>query len=301
MFSVIIMAILIALAALLLVKGEVRRIIPGDRYTDPVEKRYGLRWFAILPIVLLLIVAFFSFTTRVEAKQVGVLTTWGKPADKTYSSGLAFHMPWSKMTQIDATTQTNEYHGKNAIKVILADKNTADVSATIRWAVNEKNANTVFADFRSDDPTQQLRKAVVSTQLKAALNTVFNSYDATAEKPATPDDLSKQVENILKGRTDGLVDVKSITISYIKPDATVQKKIDQLQSQKAQTKVAAEKVLTAEQEADANGKLSDSISNDPNVLVSKCLDLIADGELNPPAGFSCWPGANGSVVIPSTK
>jgi len=300
MFSIFVMAAFIAIAAFLLIKGRITWTKQSG-YSDVSEHSHSLRPYAAIPIVLLLLVAFFSFTTRVEAKQVGVLSTFGKPSDKTYGSGLAFHMPWQEMTQIDATTQTNEYHGGNALKVILADKNTADISVTIRWAVNPKNANDVYADFRSNDPTESLRKAVVSTQLKAALNTVFNGYDATAEKPATPDDLSKQVESILKTRTDELVNIKSITISYIKPDATVQKKIDQLQSQKAQTKVAAEKVLTADQEAQANRKLSESVSNDPNVLVSKCLDLIADGDLNPPAGFSCWPGQGGSVVIPSTK
>ena len=300
MFSVFILLVLLAVTIALLVKGSLS-FTKRSSYSEDVVKTYSLRPYAIIPLVLLLLIAFFSFTSRVEAKQVGVLTTFGKPADKTYGSGLAFHMPWSKMTQIDATTQTNEYHGKNAIQVILSDKNTADISATIRWAVNEKNANTVYADFRSDDPTDSLRKAVVSTQFKAALNSTFNSYDATAEKPESPEDLAADVQRIVESKTDGLVDIKSITISYIKPDKAVQKKIDAIQTQRGSTKVATEKIITAEKEAEANRILSNSVSNDPNVLVSKCLDLIADNAFNPPAGFSCWPGGGGSVVLPATK
>lgn len=290
MFSFSTLLFLVLLMVLLIALG--RREVDGT----PIN----FRLFAVVPLILALVIGFFAFTTRVEAKQVGVLTTFGKPASKTYDAGLAFHMPWQKMTQIDATTQTNEYHGDSAIKVILVDKNTADISATIRWSVNRENANDVYADFRSDDPTDSLNKAVVSTQFKAAMNSVFNSYDATDESPKTTTELAKEVEAIMADKTDDLVNIKSITISYIKPDAAVQKKIDALQTQRGATKVANEKIVTAEAEAKANQILADSVSNDPNVLVSKCLDLIADGAFTPPAGFSCWPGGGGGVVIPSS-
>lgn len=268
---------------------------------DEKAHRTPLRGIAVFFLLFGLFAAFFAFTTRVEAKQVGVLTTLGSPSDKTYGSGPALRFPWQKMTQIDATTQTNEYHGDNAIKVILTDKNTADISATIRWAVNPTAAHEVYSDFRSNDPTEGLNKAVVSTQFKAAMNYVFNSYDATAENNKTPATLAKHVEDIMSGKTNGLVDIKSVTISYIKPDKAVQRKIDALQTQRGATKVAEEKKATARAEAEANEIISKSISNDPNVLVSKCLDLLGDGAFQPPAGFSCWSGGGGSVVIPATK
>lgn len=260
---------------------------------------YYLWWTGLIPLFIALIVLAFSATAVVQAKQVGVLTTFGKPAERTLNSGLHFKAPWQKVTSIDATTQTNEYHGDTALDVILADKNTAKISATIRWSVNRENANDVYADFRSDDPTDSLRKAVVSTKFKAAMNSVFNSYDATSEDQKTPEELAAQVQEILLSETDELVNVKSITISYIKPDEAVQRKIDALQTQRGATRVAEEKKATAKAEAEANRLLSASISQDPNVLVSKCLDLIADGAFTPPAGFSCWPGGGGSVVIPS--
>lgn len=296
------MTALIAIATFLLVKGKISWTKSDGGYNPVItEHSVGLRRYAAIPLVLLVIVAFFSFTTRVEAKQVGVLTTFGKPAAETYSSGLAFHMPWQDMTQIDATTQNYKYHGDNSIQVILGDKNTANISASIRWAANKDNANTVFADFRSNDPTENLGDSVVSVEFKAAMNSVFNSYDATVEGSETPESLAERVGEIMSTKTEGLVDIKKITISYIKVDAAVQKKIDALQSQRGATKVAEEKEKTAKAEAAANRELSGSVSNDPNVLVSKCLDLIADGDLTPPAGFSCWPGTNGSVVIPAAK
>lgn len=247
-----------------------------------------------------LVFIILSCTTMVEAKQVGVLTTFGKPSDQTLSSGLHFKAPWQKVTEIDATIQTDEYHGDSCITVVLADKNTACISATNRWAVSKDNANSVYADFRSDDPTKSLRNAVVSTQFKAAVNDVFGSFDATKDGAADTDALAKKVTDKLLTKTDDLVTIESVTISFIKPSETLQDKIEALQAQEEKTRIATEAKATATQEAAANRILSDSISDDPNVLVSKCLDLLAEG-YDAPAGFTCWPGSSGAVVVPSTK
>lgn len=303
MFSVIACGILLLIAFAFFVFGPRVQL---DSYTrddegNKVRDTVSLRLAGLIPLLIVLVWLASTCTTIVQAKQVGVVTTFGKPSDTTLGSGLHLKAPWQKVTDIDATIQTDEYHGDSAIKVILSDKNTADISATIRWAINKDKANEIYADFRSDDPTDSFRKAVVSTQFKAAMNSVFNSYDATAESPLTPSELSDKVHAILKEKTHDLLDIKSITISYIKPDKAVQKKIDALQTQRGATKVAEEKIVTAKAEAEANRILSESVSNDPNVLVSKCLDLIADGAFEPPAGFSCWPGSTGSVVVPSAK
>jgi hypothetical protein len=43
---------------------------------------------------------------------------------------------------------------------------------------------------------------------------------------------------------------------------------------------------SAEAEAKANEILSKSVSKDPNVLVSKCLDAVRESGLSP---LGCWP------------
>ena len=42
--------------------------------------------------------------------------------------------------------------------------------------------------------------------------------------------------------------------------------------------------------------LATSISNDPNILVSKCLDILAKAA-NLPSGFSCFPGSTAGVLV----
>ena len=256
-----------------------------------------------IALVVALVVGFFSMTATVQAKEVGVLTTFGKPAERTLEPGLSVKAPWQKVTTIDSTVQTNEYNGDNAIKVILSDKNTADISATIRWSVADDKANEVFSQFRErkDEPVEELRKSVVSTQFKAAMNSVFNSYDAVAEKPKTPEVLADEVKTIVESKAEGLVEIKSVTISYIKPDAAVQKKIDALQTQRGATKVALEREETAKAEARANKALAASISDDPNVLVNKCLDIVEKAVEENKAGilpstFSCGDSKAGVIV-----
>lgn len=65
-------------------------------------------------------------------------------------------------------------------------------------------------------------------------------------------------------------------------------------------RIAEQREATAEKEASANRKLADSVSKDPNVLVSNCLNLLGemvDKGQPVPAGFSCWPGGGASSVI----
>lgn len=280
-------------------KGEPDRFgyVAKERvYNTANTKLYGL-----IPLVIAGIILAFACTVQVPAKQVGVVTEFGKPQEGTLDSGLHLKAPWQGVTEIDATIQTDEYHGESAITVVLADKNTASISATIRWSVNEENANEVYADFRSDNPTESLRDAVVSTQFKAAVNAAFGNYDATQEAAPDYDALAGSVETAMLAKTKGLVDINDITISYIKPSEKLQAKIEAIQAQEARTRIAAEAIETARKEAEANRILSESISNDPNVLVSKCLDLMADGSIVAPAGFQCWNSNSSSVVIPSAK
>lgn len=274
-------------------------------FTTVKHPVYLSRLFGFIPLAIAAIIMALACTTMVQAKQVGVVTSFGKPQDQTLSSGLHFKAPWDKVTEIDATIQTDEYHGKSGIQVRLSDGNTATISATIRWSVSEDNANKVYEDFRSDDPTLSLRDAVVSTKFKAAMNSTFAAFDPLTLAGATgeaPDylALADSVKGAMLKQTDELVDIDSITISLVTLDKDSQKKIDAYIGEVGKTRIAEQAQATAKAQAEANRILSQSISNDPNVLVSKCFDMLAEG-FNAPAGFSCWPGGNGAVVVPAGK
>lgn len=253
------------------------------------------------------LIMFFACQVSIQPKQVGVVTTWGKVHEQTLSPGWNWKGPFDKVTEIDATTQTDEYRGDDAIQVRLKDGNTAEVYTTVRWSISEKEASKVYSEFRSDDPTDSLRKAMVSTQFKAAANAEFANFDplslAGVDGTAAPDykALADGIKKRIEAETEGLVNVRSVTVSLIKLDKRSQKNLDDYVAQVAKTRVAIEAKTTADKQALANKALADSLSKDPNVLVSRCLDLIESGDLKPPAGFSCWPGGGSGVVIPGGR
>lgn len=288
---------------LLLVGGFWLGFAPSRVGANPNRGAQGfpLKRFAAVFMILGLLCLFFSMFTTVEAKQVGVKTTFGKVSNDTLSAGPHLKAPWSKVTEIDSTIQTDEYRGDDCITVVLIDKNTACISATDRWSVNDDKANDVYAEFRTDDPTGSLRDAVVSTQFKAAVNDTFGGYDATQQARPDYDDLASQVLTKFEAKTRGLIDIESITISYIKPSDKLQSKIEAIQAQEAKTRIATEALETAKKQAQANEALSASVSNDPNVLVAQCIEGLVNGDITNQPGFSCWPGGGSGVVIPSAK
>jgi regulator of protease activity HflC (stomatin/prohibitin superfamily) len=262
----------------------------------------------------------FSSFAIVQAKEVGVLTTFGKPSERKLGAGLSFKAPWQKVTHIDGTIQTDKYRGDDCIYVRIGDGSRSCLTLTHRWQIVPERADETFANFRSNDPTESLRDAVVSTQLVSVAQDVLSEYNpisdlqvvdadnANASLDFAPDydqiaqDISDGME--LRYGTEPLVKTVAITVSYLSLSNSTQSKIDAFIAEVANTRIAVQRRQTAQAEAAANRELSESVTNAPNVLVSKCLDIMAEGEkigYQFPAGFSCWPGDNGSVVIPSAR
>ena len=274
----------------------------------------------VIAIVIALAILASGIFTSVTAKNAGVLVSFGKVSEKTLSPGLHAKMPWQKVVEIDGTIQTDEYRDDSCIQVRIGDGSQACISITNRWSVVETEADRVYKDFKSDDPTLSFRDAVISTQLKASLQKALSDYNPVAQfngasKDASSADLSfspdydsvsKVVEEDMKARLgdQAMAQVESITISYMQLSQNTQKKLDDYVAAIGETRIAEQKQQTAAAQAEANGLLSASVSNNPNVLVSKCLDTLAESMekgYQLPAGFSCWPGDGNAVVIPGTK
>jgi regulator of protease activity HflC (stomatin/prohibitin superfamily) len=275
--------------------------------------------FALIPFVLALILGVFSCTTIVQAKEVGVLTTFGKPSDRTLEPGLHIKAPWQKVTEVDGTIQTDKYVGDKCIYVRIGDGSRACLTLTHRWQIVPERANETYANFRSNDPTESLREAVVSTQLVSVAQDVMSKYNpiaglstVAAEDAGANLNFAPDYDQIAADITAGmdarygpepLVRTVAITVSYLSLSDTTQAKINAFIAEVANTRIAVQKEQTAAAEAKANQALEASVTNAPNVLVSKCLDLLAEASKTHyalPAGFSCWPGSNG-VVIPGGK
>lgn len=280
------------------------------------------RGLAILVGFVGLVLVALSCITTIGPKNTGVISTFGAVSSRTLDAGPALKWPWQRVTDIDGTIQTDEYVHKTELSVRLGDGQTAKVWTTNRWRINPEAANLVYQDYRSDDPTKSFRDAVVSTQFKSAINDVLGDFNPTqsidnvdtqnvnqlaSKADFTPDydSLSQQVEDKLASKVtkgdESLIEIVDVTISFIDYGAKTDQKINAFLGEVAKTRQALQAQATATAQAKANKILADSISRDPNVLVSRCLDLIAEGEASLPAGFQCWPNTGGAVVLPSGR
>lgn len=257
--------------------------------------------FALLGIFVVL--TGFSSMTIVPTKNVGIVTTFGNP-EGTLDNGFHWKAPWDKVTELDGTIQTDTH---TETQVRLANQGVAFVDNSVRWRIVEDEADELFKDYRE---FENIRDSLVTRELAASLNTVFEDYDPLATNEAGEltvpglEDLSSELTIALQEKVGDGVEVISVIITKVKLDDATQSRLNALQTEIANTRIAEQSALTAEAEALANEILSDSVSEDPNVLVSKCMDLlnemISSGMTVPPA-FSCWPGSQSALVLPSAN
>lgn len=263
-----------------------------------------------------------SCLSFVGAKNIGIVTQFGKPVD-TGTAGVLWHAPWEGVTEIDGTVVTNEYYGDDCITGKIGDGSSACLYATIRWRINPDKADTIYGDYRDkdDEPTEEFRKAVISTQFKAAVQNVLGAFNpvsalevigedeaATAQKQLDfvpdVDQMGSDLERLMKDRLakDNLAEIVSISVSGVQISKSTQKTIDEFIAEVGRTRIAAQNRKTSEQQALANKAISDSVNNNPAVLESRCIDALLtaiEKDYGLPAGFSCFGG--NSVVLPAAK
>jgi regulator of protease activity HflC (stomatin/prohibitin superfamily) len=286
----------------------------------------------LIPFALVVLLVVGSCLTTVGTKDVGVVTTFGRPTGRDLENGLHLKLPWQKVNELDGAINPDSYVGDACINVRIGDSTTACVEGTIRWRIVPSQASVLYQDYRSDDVNQTIRDSLVKTQFNAALNDVLGKYNPLATVaaaaasslksggPATItstapnlDEFSADVEKSMdehlvaasrNSKSGGAPQVKviSVTLNFIHLATTTQDKINDFLKEVGATRVAEQHEQTAQAQANANRQLAASVSKDPNVLVSKCFDAIEESikaKYALPAGFSCWNGGGSAVVVPS--
>jgi regulator of protease activity HflC (stomatin/prohibitin superfamily) len=126
---------------------------------------------------------------------------------------------------------------------------------------------------------------LVIGELRAALNEVFSDLDPLA--PENSDGANVQALGDQVGRevTDQ-IEIINVIVPLVNYDEATQDRMNAVNVEKANTRVAEQRAKTAEAEAKANEILAASVSNDPNVLVGRCLDAARDAHISP---LGCWP------------
>ena len=131
----------------------------------------------VLPAVLAVVLVVFSCLTTVGTKDIGVVTTFGRPTGRDLENGLHVKLPWQKVNELDGAINPDSYTGGSCIDVRIGDSTTACVEGTIRWRIVPKQASVLYQDYRSDDVNETIRDSLVKTQFNAALNDVLGKYN----------------------------------------------------------------------------------------------------------------------------
>ncbi|WP_300676279.1 hypothetical protein [Nocardioides sp.] len=148
------------------------------------------------------------------------------------------------------------------------------------------------------NPLTNVDKAVASgtvgeTNLEISATPDLDSYSAKIK-----DAMNERLAQLNNGKRQ--ITVRSVTMSLLSLAQTTQDKINAYQAEVGNTRIAQQQEKTAAAQAAANKALSQSVSKDPNVLVSRCLDILNDmvkANQAVPAGFTCWPGGSSNLVL----
>lgn len=276
-------------------------VFTGRRFAS-TDAKPGLTIIGSVLGVIAVALILASSWNPVPTQDIGIVTSFGQPTGHL-GAGANWTAPWDQVTDMDEAYQVTD----DTFTVRIAGGQTAQATVQLRWQVAPAAADSVFRNYKNS--TSGVENGLITPELNAATNAVLDGYDpltpiatgaaaGTAANPSTTQ-LAAQIQTALAGRLDGDVTVRTLVLRPLVYDATVQARINSVLAQTAKTDVAKQSELTAAAQAAANKIAEAALSSNPLVLVQQCMNAIADGQLQPPAGFSCWPGSGSGVVIPS--
>mgnify|MGYP001943743497 FL=1 len=244
---------------------------------------------------IIMIVA--SCTVAVPARTVGVVTAFGKPTG-TLSNGLHLVKPWEDVEKMDASLQTNRYTGDSAIGVRLANQSEAKADASIQWQLREEDAEQMYLDYRE---FERIHNDLVDREFRASVNAVLASYnpldaEAIAKGGIDLNEFADDIKKDMQKRMGKSVEVRSVALPIINYDADTQRKIDQLQSEVANTRAAEQSKKTAKEIAEANEIMRRSLSDE--VLSQRCIEAA---EKVGAAPVGCVNGSGATPLVDMRK
>lgn len=297
-------------AAFTVVAAVVWRVARSKRKDDNYDTEKTRFWAKVCTVglaaitgLLILISSFWIVGTQ----NIGIVRSFGKPIG-VVSNGPQWTAPWQTVTDMDYSIQVTDFTAASCdIQVRLADGQTACPKVGVRWQINTTAADALFRRYKGS--TQGVENGVLIPALQKYSNIVFADYDPVKllnspvpvgqkGNPSIPQ-LADQVEKQLKAAIGGEVKIDLLNIPNISYSPSVQNRINQILAQKAQTLIAQQAEQTATAQAAANRTIASSVSHDPAVLTSRCLDLMQEIIKNgdtPPINM-CNLSGGGTPVI----
>lgn len=249
------------------------KVGPND---DTVHPRKYVRIGAGVLTGIFALVLILSSVVTVPTREVGIETAFGKTSGHL-TNGLHLKAPWVMVTTMDGTVQTDSDTGKNCLDVRIYSQQTACVDVSIRWRIEPGSADELFQNYRD---FARVRDSLVSRELKQAVNNQLGNYnplacvgssDPKCNLSVVATGVTKQMRSEIGSQG---IDVINTIIPLMVFDKGTQNRLNQLQQQDAQTRIATAEIATNQAQAQANEALAASIQSNPEVLTSKCLDIM---------------------------
>lgn len=274
------------------------------------ESSIGAFASAVLALIVAVVFGIISTSVIVPTKQVGIPITFGVTG-QPMPNGFNWKAPWTDVEMMSMVPQALDASEDNPTVAKDIDNMDVFVHNNVRWVIREQHTDEVFNAIKDspDDNMKDVSDRFIQPIHRAAVAEVMSKYNpleldkSQGGKKPSYTEIASEVKaimaNQIKERGDWF-EIISVDVTLIDVTDSTKNRINMLNAERANTRIAEQKVSTAANEAAANKRISDSIKNDPNVLVSKCLDAVNEGKALP-AGFQCWPSTGGSVVIPGGK
>lgn len=263
--------------------------------------------------VLGVVVALLTCFSTVDARSVGIQTSFGKYHD-TLGSGLQWTAPWTSVEDWTTRNQTIRFAGDGKaeehdnsfteprITVRLGNQSEAYVEATVTWNITEASVQQLWKQYRTFEAA---RRDFATPATIAATSTAFDGYNpfaalntptTGADSPYVPlEEWSKRIAERLRplyaARGIELVSVQATKVSY---DQRTEDKLRQYADSVANTRIAAQDVETAKKQAEASAARKTSAGQD---CISLIRDLAAANQLQYLAPGVNVCGGSGSPVI----
>ena len=273
------------------------------------DKEYRAAWWTAAPLALVVGLGLLALggLKSVPVKNIGVPQAFGAVTGAVYEPGIhETWTPWLHLTDINETIQTTTFEGSNALPVRIGGQQQAQADVTIQWQIKPSAADGLFSDYANQgDLMTEITNAVVVRELKQVVNQVLGDYNPITDVQSVTNTNSStsqfsgfgpQILAAMRADIGNRINVLTVLLPQLHYDQTVEDKLNSIQQAYANFAIAQENVKVNQENAQAFAKLGT-----PNVsqLIAQCLtDVKADaGSL--PAGFSCFPGSNSGLALPS--
>jgi regulator of protease activity HflC (stomatin/prohibitin superfamily) len=295
--------IVLAAAALLALVVCVLLAAGAKSSRDDASARGFVTGAIIWAIVLIGVTVAFAATT-VSPRAVGIETAFGR-YQSTLPAGFHWTAPWSSVEEFPTQVQfldLNKSEDATAGPAGVSYKGggKGEVDTTIRWRIDEKNAEALWRKYRS---FENVRDQLVLSAARDSLGVVVGAYapnDARAgENRRTI--TSGVVDDLAKVLGDDGIRIDSVSVTDVRLDENTQRSIEAIIKANADVERAKAERERARIDNETANLRAKSAALSAGALQRYCLEVTNSwdqGKNGPlPATWNCLGGATPPVVV----